>query len=113
MNTYHKNLTKDDWAGKGLCEQMANIGSELSRMCNWLAKGNRDYYDKAMFRALELLDMTIDTSRGPGRKELCRLREELCGLWLEAEEKELRCLLRYFDSFAMAYALHRNKESNC
>lgn len=35
MSYQHKELAKDRWAKMSLCEQMANIGSEVSRALNW------------------------------------------------------------------------------
>jgi len=43
-----------------LCEQMANIGSEVSRALKWMEKGNPEYSRKAAARALELLELGID-----------------------------------------------------
>lgn len=97
---YHKNLTKESWGQKSFALQMANIGSEISRMINWCQRGNTDYYDNAFFRGLELLDLTSELAPNHRKKELYRLRENWCQLWIDADVDELRQLLRYFDHFA-------------
>ncbi|MFZ2053663.1 MAG: hypothetical protein WAU81_05645 [Candidatus Aminicenantales bacterium] len=75
---YHKDLTAERWQNFSFCEQMANIGSEVFRAISWRQK-NREYSQLALERALELLDLTLETSiRSSSRlKELARLRETL------------------------------------
>lgn len=77
MNLQHKDLAAGRWAQMPFCEQMANIGSEVSRALNWQNKGNREYCLKAAARALELLDLSLDSvPRSFARlKELARVRE--------------------------------------
>jgi hypothetical protein len=41
MNIQHKKLTGGRWAEMPLAEQMANVGSEVSRALNWKKKGRR------------------------------------------------------------------------
>lgn len=98
---YHKNLTLGTWGQRDFAFQMANIGSEFSRMINWLQKGNKEHYDNAMFRGLELLDMTITLAPNHKKRELCRLRENCCELWIKEDIQELKNLLKYFDYFAL------------
>lgn len=38
MNVFHKELAQGRWAQMPLAEQMANIGSEVSRAFNWQKK---------------------------------------------------------------------------
>ena len=59
-----------------LVEQMANIGSEVSRALNWRQKNNTAYSAQAAERALELLDLSLDSVKGFSRlKEFARVRE--------------------------------------
>ncbi|MDD5449748.1 MAG: hypothetical protein PHO42_04020 [Candidatus Omnitrophica bacterium] len=59
-------------------EQMANIGSEVERALNWRARNNNAYCQLAFERALELIYLTLENSRGIGRlRELTRLKEAL------------------------------------
>ena len=76
MPFQHKELAAGRWKALPFIEQMANIGSEVERALNWRAKNNPDYCRKAFERALELLDMTLESSAGFARlKELARTRE--------------------------------------
>lgn len=59
-------------------EQMANIGSEVERAINWRKKNNTEYSRLAFDRALELLDLTLVSTKSMAcLKELSRLREAL------------------------------------
>ena len=78
MNLEHKNLAAGKWAELTLVEQLANIGSEVERAIKWKAKGNLPYSDKAFFRSLELLSLSLDAKENRHRlKELARLYEAL------------------------------------
>ncbi|MCI0480803.1 MAG: hypothetical protein L0213_04360 [Candidatus Dadabacteria bacterium] len=60
MNHQHKELASGRWRALTLYEQMANIGSEVSRALNWMAKGNPEYSRKAAARAFESLELSLD-----------------------------------------------------
>ena len=76
MSVQHKELAAGKWARLSFCEQMANIGSEVSRALNWRKKGKTDFSQKAVIRALELLDLSLDSIKTyPRLKEFARLRE--------------------------------------
>ncbi|OGW84743.1 MAG: hypothetical protein A3C35_01250 [Omnitrophica bacterium RIFCSPHIGHO2_02_FULL_46_11] len=78
MNVQHKSLAAGRWNELSFAEQMANIGSEVERALNWKAKNNEDYSKKASERALELMDLTLASTKSPARlKELARTREVL------------------------------------
>ncbi len=73
----HLELVNGGWYKLTFFEQMANIGSEVGRTINWKSK-NKEFSQKAFYRALELLDLTIADSRNRQRlRELLRLRETL------------------------------------
>lgn len=76
MTYQHKELAAGRWKKMSFCEQMANVGSEIERAFNWREKRNQDYSQKALERALELLELTIDSvPKKSYLKELTRLRE--------------------------------------
>ncbi len=78
MTYQHKELAAGRWGDLLFVEQMANIGSEVERALRWQAKHNPAYSQKAYERALELVDLSLDSVRGFSRlKELARLREAL------------------------------------
>ena len=110
MNYQHKELAGGRWAQMSLCEQMANVGSEVSRALNWKAKNNNDYSHKALERALELLDITLDSqTQYPRLKEVARVREILVDYFMADNQHGSTELLwrKYFDAFAVA--ANRNK----
>jgi hypothetical protein len=76
MNFEHQQLAGGSWQKLSLVEQMANIGSEVERAIKWKDKANHDYAEKAFFRALELIDLTVDDKKNITRlKEILRTRE--------------------------------------
>jgi len=103
MSVAHKELAGGRWARMPLAEQLANIGSEVSRALNWRKKGNNEYADKAVVRALELLDLSLESAKAyPTLKELARLREALVDYFYGANEFGSSEALwrKYFDHFA-------------
>jgi len=88
-----------------LSEQMANIGSEVSRALSWREKGNAEYSRNAALRALELLDLSLACAETFARlKELARLRETVVDYFFgDNEYASSENLWRsYFDHFNYA-----------
>ncbi len=109
MAIQHKNLAAGGWQKLSLMEQMANIGSEISRALHWQNKDEK-LYKNATNRALELLDLTISDLRWQNRlKEIVRTRELLCDAILGGKEYKtsLKDLDRYFFHFAVAARINR------
>jgi hypothetical protein len=105
MNHQHKELAAGRWRELSLSEQMANIGSEVSRALNWRKKGNTEYSRKAASRALELLDLSLDSAGSyPRLKEFARLREAVVDYFYGANEFSSSEALwrKYFDHFNYA-----------
>ena len=60
-------------------KQMGNIGSELSRALRFHKQQDAAYLQSSLWRALELIGLTIDAQAGNSRTwELCRFREVVC-----------------------------------
>lgn len=80
MAFQHNDLAGGRWFSFSLAQQLGNVGSEVERAIKWYTIGNKEYFESAYARMLELLDLTIIDKRwrGPRRKELVRLREALC-----------------------------------
>ena len=99
----HPSLAAGRWFSLSLAEQLGNVGSEVSRAVRWKGK-DVSLFDKAIIRALELLDLTLSDARWKKRlKELARLREFICDAWLGGEEygTRLQDLDRYLLNFAI------------
>lgn len=96
------------WASMPLTVQMANLGSEVGRTANWLAKGKDNMAFSAYIRALDLFDLTIKYGRkgADGKaellKELCRGRDLFTGSYMDRDLETLRWLDHYFLCFSKA-----------
>jgi len=79
---YHSTLTQEKWNTLSTVEQLGNIGSEVSRAITWRSK-NSEYMKLAVFRALELLDLSVgDKKNNDSLKEILRVRECIADYFL-------------------------------
>ncbi len=104
-NYIHQNSANGRWYKFSLAEQLGNVGSEVERIINWQAKGNKEYAEQAFFRAIELLDLTKNDPRwrGPRRKEIGRTKEFLCEAYYGIDTHKMD--LNYFKKYFMDYAI--------
>ena len=105
MSVQHQELASGRWNELSLLEQMGNVGSEVGRALKWKKKNNSDYCMKAIERALELLDLTLDCDKNRHRlKEIARVREILVDFFYGANQYQTsgEFLSRYFLQFAIA-----------
>ncbi len=108
--TYHESLANGRWYTLSFLEQMANIGSEVERAIRWKRKKNDIYFDRAVDRMLELIDLTAsDPSNRKRLRELMRGRELLVDFLLYGNDYRSTDIMwkRYFTSFA--YAARRGR----
>jgi len=108
----HRTLAEGRWFTFSISEQLANVGSEVSRAIRWHQRGDNDRFENAFDRMLELLDLTIEDPRwrGKGRlKELLRLREVLCDLFYgdNVYNTTFEYLEKYFLYFGIAARANR------
>jgi hypothetical protein len=106
--TLYKDLSSGRWFNLSLIEQMANIGSEVSRARKWQGK-DEDTFWGAVTRALELFDLTLIDPRLSGRiREIARVKELFCDAVTGGKEynSSLKDLDRYF--FYYAFCARRN-----
>ncbi len=74
----HKALAEGRWRTFSFAEQMAHVGGEVERAMNWRTKGHAESSRLAAERALELMDLTLESTKGyPRLKEVARAREAL------------------------------------
>jgi hypothetical protein len=110
MTAQHASLAAGRWSELPFLEQMANVGSEVERALHWRAKQRADYAERAIERALELLDLTLANARTLSRlKELARVREALVEEFFgtRAAVSTEESWKRYF--LAFAYAARRTR----
>mgnify|MGYP001618739805 CR=1 FL=1 len=99
----HKGLAEGRWRELSLCEQLANIGGEVSRAQAWQTRDSK-IFEGAVSRALELFELTLDDPRWRGRgREIARSREVFLDAISGGKEYQssLGDLVRYFDQFAL------------
>lgn len=105
MNIQHKNLAAGQWQKLTLIQQLANIGSEVFRAINWKKKERSDFSQRAFFRALELIDLSLENKNSYARlKELSRLRSVLIDYFVGENEfkSQEKSIEKYFYSFTYA-----------
>jgi len=105
MSGQHKELAAGRWAQMSFIEQMANVGSEVNRALNWKSKDNHDYSRRALERALELIDLTLDNAKGMARlKEVARMREAIVDFFAGSNQfgSTENSWRKYFLAFARA-----------
>ncbi len=77
MKLFHQETAKK-WHQYSIFEQMANIGIEVLRAIFWKKKNNKLMCLNAFYRALELIDLTINDEKNKKYlKEILRIREVL------------------------------------
>lgn len=109
---FHTQLTPERWFKFSLMEQMANVGMDVERTISWRNRGDAAASEAALYRALELLDLTIADPKHKGRrKELGRVREALIDYFLYDNEYKSSDQLwsNYFYCFCYAAAIQREK----
>lgn len=103
----HRDLAAERWWTFTLAEQLGNVGSEVSRTLKWRSR-NPEIAARAMERALELIDLTLDDPRMRSSvrrlREICRAREVLLDFLVGPNQYGSTevTLQRYFDAFAVA-----------
>ena len=105
MTVYHPTLAAGRWQQLTLLEQMANVGSEVERAFSWKEKNNPDRSMKAFERALELLNLTLESPINRGRlKEIARTKEIFVDLFYGQNQfaSSVSSLRKYFLEFACA-----------
>lgn len=107
----HSDLAAGRWFELPVEEQMGNIGSEFGRALNWKNKRNQDQMTKAMFRGLELFDLTLQDKRWNfcRLREIARAREVMCDYLVGDNEykSDEKSLSNYFMGFALAARINK------
>jgi hypothetical protein len=107
----HKELARGRWFAFSVCEQLGNVGSEFERAVRAFRRGDRDRFEKALERMLELFDLTAEDPKwqAPRRlRELRRLREQACDVFYGGEVfgTPIEVLQKEFLYFAIAARAH-------
>jgi len=73
----------EKWEKISFAGQMGNIGSEINRVIYWHELGEKKKKENALWRALELIDLTNSLRKS---REIFRLREVICDMFLNKNE---------------------------
>ncbi len=104
MEFQHKSMAEGKWFTYSLCQQLGNIGSEVGRANRWKEKDQK-LFESAVFRAIELIDLTLSDKRWKNRlKEIARAKEVLCDAFTGGKlyNSGFNDLEKYFYHFAYA-----------
>lgn len=104
----HSSLANGRWFKLSLYEQMGNIGTEVGRIIRAKKQNDQVALDNALYRGLELLDLTVsDNRRKHQLKEILRAREILVDSVAERKDynSDLASIDKYFMHFAIASRL--------
>lgn len=104
MAFQHSSMASGKWFTYTLCQQMGNIGSEVGRAAKWKEKDAK-LFEEAVFRAIELLDLTLTDTRWKNRfREIARAKETVCDAFTGGKEynSSFAELEKYFYHFAYA-----------
>ncbi|MHB8513489.1 MAG: hypothetical protein ACYDCC_15125 [Actinomycetota bacterium] len=97
--------TVERWQALSLIEQLGNIGSEVGRALNAKAQGATDRMQGALYRALDLFELTVDDPRWRvSLKEILRARDVVCDFIVGDNEycSTAESIDNYFMTFAVA-----------
>jgi hypothetical protein len=104
MNNYA--VDRERWAKLSLLEQMGNIGSDVGRSITAQRAGNRERFEGALCRALDLFDATTDVliaKKSQRVREVLIAREQYLNLFFgNAPEGDGQKIENYFMQFAAA-----------
>lgn len=109
MNNYQVN--RERWAALSLQEQMGNIGSEVSRSIKAWRAGDRQRFDGALSRALDLFDATTEqlvAQKSVRAKEVLRSKDQFLRLFFDDRFKsDAARIEKYFFQYALAARRNR------
>lgn len=113
INYIHSEDARRDWQTRPITYQMGNIGSEVSRSLKWTEKGNKARAAKAIDRALELFDFTIEanTKNSARLTEILKARDEFCNYFFNdnSYHTDPAKMQKYYDGFVMIDRLALNQ----
>ena len=105
VNYIHSGEVRQNWRNHPITYQMGNIGSEVSRALKWTKQGNQSRADKAIDRALELFDFTIEANIQNHARltEILKARDEFCDYFFNHNSYSTDPLKmqRYYDGFVI------------
>jgi hypothetical protein len=103
----HRELAAGRWWSLSLAQQLGNVGSEISRAAGWSTR-SPERAEAALYRALELIDLTLEDPRHRQSvarlREIARLREVVVDLFAGPNQygSTAASLQKHLDAYAVA-----------
>lgn len=111
MNYIHPPEVYENWSQHDITYQMGNIGSEVSRSLKWTEKNNMARAAKAIDRALELFEFTINSNIHNHARltEILKARDEFCDYFFNhnSYHTDPVRMQKYYDGFTMIEQLSK------
>lgn|SRR3989338_5295915 len=103
-------IEQSKWDKLPLIEQLSHIGAEIHRASNWEQKNDKISRNKALERAIDLMDLILNNANLHHRaKEITRLREVVCECYTENYENNVS--LSMLDNYFLTLAIYaRNRK---
>ena len=80
-------ITQEKWSQLSLGQQMGHVASEIARARHWEEKKDSQNRNKALERAIELVNLTLQDNRWKDEtKEVFPLRDSISN-WLSGTQK--------------------------
>lgn len=89
------------WKLFSLAEKISHLGSEITRARSWEEKSDRAQRDRALARALELLDITLALT--PDARELAIMRQVVADI--RNNTGLYACSLAFLEEYCLPFAL--------
>lgn len=95
------------WKLFSLAEQISHLGSEITRARAWEERGDRVQRDRALERALELIDITLALT--PDVHELVIMRDVVIDM--RSDSGHYICSLTFLENYCLPFALLARKNN--
>jgi hypothetical protein len=97
ITKFHPTLTTEKWLRLTQQQRMLNVASELTRVKNEIRDGENEYANQALERALDLIDLTVETALAEKKSsflyEILRFREILASVYETSQKDEQKFLI--------------------
>lgn len=93
------------WKLLSLAERISHLGSEITRARSWEEKADRVQRDRALERALELIDTTLALT--PATRELVIMRDVVTDM--RNNTGYYTCSLTFLEEYCLPFALLARK----
>ena len=99
------------WEKLSLIEQLSHVGAEIHRAEHWEKKRDKESRNKALERAIDLMDSILNNTNLRHRtREITRLREVVCDCY--ADKGAMDVSLPMLDHYFITFAIYSRRSTN-